>query len=337
MDELWWGKEDELFTDIYDYDTAILEKVQHLMDSPECLSLAERAITQGNALPLLDEVLADKKENPVKKLKLMLNPFYSRAEYKTKDDYLQYLKSAYGFMMSPLEEPPGRIMGMFFPKYKRSWSPSHNSAVELLTKFFVEVNLIEELSSREWRMVVHASNPEATLAKMLYGASFKPDFDEFLRKIPWILSWDVYSSPGLDLMYWTAPGQKLPKKPFGIGHGFLTNLATISKEKRAYVLLNTGNNQEEAGRMRLDDKNQILKQIEAEGTANLDTFVGLSKIERDFVIHQHIVIWKNPGYERYQRASLFNRIRFARPHPFLCVLREQALPLEIAFIERKFE
>ena len=89
--------------------------------------------------------------------------------------------------------------------------------------------------------------------------------------------------------------------------------------------------------MRLKDKSQITDQIEAEGSATLDSFIGMSKIERDFVIHQRIIIWQNPGFERYQKSSFGKRLVYAKPHRFLCVIREEALPLEIQFLERKLD
>lgn len=336
MDELVWLKEDELFTDIYEYDTAVIDRISSLLQSHEHIRLMERAQTEGSVLSLLDEVIPARRRTS-KRLKSLMNPFYAREEYDSKEEYLQYLKQAYGFMMNPLEEPPGRILGLFFPHYSRHWSPSRDSAEQLLSKFFIEVNLIRELSKGQWRTIASSTNPEAALARTLYGARFRPEFSEFLRKIPWILSRDVYSSPALDLMYWTAPGQKLPRKPFGIDDGFLENLASVSRENKALVLITTG--EDSLGnpeRTNLAEKQQITELIEKEGTATLDTFVGLSKIERDFVIHQHIVVWNNPGYARYRNASLFKRIRYLRPHRYLCVFREQAVPLEIAAFESRF-
>jgi hypothetical protein len=337
MDDLSSEHHEKLFTDIYSYDKGIYKKVQLIIESSECQKLEKKAVELGFALSVLDDVIPDKKMPAVKRIKSFMNPFYTQSEYSTREEYLQYLKYAYGFMMSPLEEPPGRLLGFFFPKYRNSWSPSNDSAVELLKKFYVEVNLIRELSESEWTDIASSKNPEAKLAKTLYGAEFKPDFLKFIKKIPWILARDVYSSPGLDLMYWTAPGQKMPQKPFGIGDSFLTNLAKVSSESKAYVLLSATQDSTDAEeRVRLKNENQILQLIEKEGTAHLDTFVGISKIERDFVIHQHIAIWNNPGYERYKKASIMKRIAYMKPPRYLCVFREQALPLEIAFIERSF-
>jgi hypothetical protein len=331
MDELWDPKL-ELFSDIYVYDSRVKDKIQRLLESPECSELVDKARSMGCTLPLLDELLPDKKSPAIPKLLSMLYPFDNGKEYKTKEDYLQYLKQAYGFMMTPLEVPPGRIISIFFPNYLRTWEPSSESAVELLKKFYVEVSLINELSSSSWKRISSAANPEAAIAKQLYGAKFKPDFEDFLRKIPWIISPDVYGSPGLDIIYRRAPGHELPKKPFGVGSGFLDNLVKASLENQCHILLDVGSE-----RTKLKDRRQITEKIESEGSATIDSFIGISKIERDFVIHQRIIIWKNPGLEKYKKASLLSRIKYAKPSSFLCVIREQALSLEIPYLERKHE
>ncbi|MEE9151557.1 MAG: hypothetical protein V3U20_06975 [Thermoplasmata archaeon] len=329
MEDRLWRIEDDIFSDIYLYDSRVRDKIESLIASEECVQLVEKAEAQGNVLPLLDEVIRDKKSHPIPKFMSLLNPFYSWKEYRTKEDYLQYLKQAYGFMLSPLEIPPGRIVSIFFPHYGRTWSPSPESALELLKKFYVEVNLINDLTPLQWKKVASATNPEMMMAKMLYGTRFKPEFENLLKRIPWILSSDVYGSPGLDLIYRRAPGHEMPKKPFGVGESYLSNLVKASLTNQAYTLLPIGDE-----KVRLTDKIQITSQIEAEGTAQIDSFVGLSKIEHDFVIHRHIIIWQNPGYERYQKASFFDRLRFAKPSRFLCVIREKALPLEIPFLKR---
>ena len=48
---------------------------------------------------------------------------------------------------------------------------------------------------------------------------------------------------------------------------------------------------------------QLINKIESEGTVHLDSFMGISKIERDFVIHQHIAIW-GCGAVRFPRRDL---------------------------------
>lgn len=331
MEEQLKGTEDA-FTDIYIYDKDAKERVQSLIESKECIDLVNKAKAMGSTLLLLDELIPDKKVRPFTRFRSAIKPFDDRSEYRTKEDYLQYLKYAYGFMMSPMEIPPGRILSLFFPGYRRSWSPSQDSAIELLKRFYAEVRLISELSPSQWEEVVKSTNPEGTISKLLYGTEFKPDFEEFLRRIPWIMSWDAYGTPGLDLMYRRAPGHEMPKKPFGVGDSFFNNLVRSSLSNQIHTVLVL-----EEERIKLTAKSQITDQIKAEGSATIDSFIGLSKIERDFVIHQRIIIWQNPGFKKYQRSSLFHRLRYAKPSRFLCLIREDALPLEIPFLERKFE
>ena len=330
MDKQLWRIDEDLFTDIYLYEKDIKTKIEGLINSEECMQLVDKVKTLGNVTPLLDEMVPDKKVRPIPKLLSKLKPFYDQAEYKTKEDYLQYLKQVYGFMLNPLEYPPGRVVSIFFPTYKKNWEPSPDSAEELLRKFYVEVKLINELTPAQWKEVVSATNPEAKLAKLLYGTQFKPDFQKLLKEIPWVISWDVYGAPGLDIVYRRAPGHEMPKKPFGVGESYLNNLVSASLDKQAYTVLviNEENH-------KLTDKDQITKQIEEEGSARLDSFIGISKVERDFVIHRHIIIWKNPGFEKYQKTKFLNRIIYAKPHQFLCAIKEEALPLEIPFLERK--
>lgn len=322
--------EEDLFTDIYLYDKGVKERIEGLINGEECEQLIEKARSLGIVTPILDEMVPDKKVRPIPKLISKLKPFYKREEFRTKEDYLQYLKQVYGFMLNSLEFAPGRAVSLFYPTYSRTWEPSHDSAEELLRKFYVEVKLISKLSPLEWKEVASATKPEAKLAKMLYGTQFKPEFQDLLKRIPWVISWDVYGAPGLDLIYRRAPGHKMPKKPFGVGESYINNLVTASLEKQSYtVYIEKGENK------KLTDKNQITKQIEMEGAAHLDSFVGMSKIERDFMIHRHIIIWVNPGFEKYQNKRFLNRIIYAKPPRFLCAIREEALPLEIPFLERK--
>lgn len=321
--------EEEVLSDIYIYDEGVMERIDTLIKGKECVQLIEKAESLGSVLPLLDELIPDKRSRPLPKLLSILYPFNTNAEFRTKEDYLHYLKHAYGFMLNPLENPPGRMVGIFFPNHKRTWSPSRESAVELFKKFYVEVKLINELTPLQWKKVASAKNPEAMIAKLLFGTKFKPEFENLLRRIPWILSQDVYGAPGLDIVYRRAPGHEMPKKPFAVGESFLSNLVKSSLENQTYTVLALGDEN-----VRLTDKTQITTQIEAEGSAHLDSFIGMSKIERDFVIHRHIIIWQNPGFERYEKASFVYRLRFARPSRFLCAIREQALPLEIPFLER---
>jgi hypothetical protein len=166
--------------------------------------------------------------------------------------------------------------------------------------------------------------------RLIFKTEFKEDFEEFLRTIPWVKSHDAYGSPGLDLMYRRAPGSELTKKPFGVGDGYLKKLAQASLENRAHTLLWV-----DGEKMKLTNEDQITSQTANGGTARLDSFLGLSKVERDFVVHKHIIIWENPGIKKYLKAPFFKRLIYLKPHRYLCIIREEALPLEIAFLKHK--
>jgi hypothetical protein len=323
------SKQTELFGDIYEYDKEVENRIQELVDSDECVKLLKKAQSTKSTLFLLDDVVSPRKTRFLPRLLSKVRPFYRREEYQTKEEYLQYLKYAYGFLLTPMEVPPSRTVGLFFPNHKKTWSPSEDSAQELLKKFYVEVALISELTSEQWNEVAGAHDPEAAINKMIFKTRFTSDFMEFLKKIPWIISDDVYGAPGLDIVYRRAPGHLISKKPFGVGEDFIKKLVKSSSNNQIHTVMEEGEE-----KIRLKHKKQIIKKIESEGTAHLDSFMGISKIERDFVIHQHIAIWNNPGFKKYENATIFQRILYAKPPRFLCAIREEALPLEIPFVSR---
>jgi hypothetical protein len=320
----------ELFDDIYEYDKEVESRIKELAESDECQKLLNKAQSTGSTISLLDDVVPSQRIRFIPRLISKVRPFYRKEEYKTKEDYLQYLKHAYGFLLTPMEVPPGRAVGLFFPNHKKTWSPSEDSAQELLKKFYVEVALISELSPQQWNEIAGAQNPEAAINKMIFKTKFTSEFMEFLKKIPWIVSDDVYGAPGLDIVYRRAPGHTIPKKPFGVGEDFIKKLVDSSSNNQTHTVLEEGED-----KIRLKNKEQIIKKLESEGTVHLDSFMGISKIERDFVIHQHIAIWYNPGYKKYETASMFQKILYAKPPRYLCAIREEALPLEIPFVSRR--
>jgi hypothetical protein len=322
--------DEQRFTDIYKIDPEVEGRIKGIIESPECQDILERARETGSTLSLLSEIVPDKRVHPLRRIREKARPFYEGREYQSKDDYLQYLKQAYGFLQTPMEVPPGRLISLFYPGMKKNWEPADDIASELLSRFYVEVKLISELSEAQWEKVASAENPEIALNKVLFKTEFKEDFQEFLKTIPWIVSYDAYGSPGLDLIWRYAPGAELPKKPFAVGEKYLKKIVKRTQRKRAYTLL-----WDDGERIPLKGKKQILAQIENEGEAKLDTFVGLSKIEADFVVHQHIVIWKNPGTAKYDEASRITKLIYLRPSKYLCIIREEALPLEIPFLKRK--
>jgi len=165
---------------------------------------------------------------------------------------------------------------------------------------------------------------------MIFKTKFTSDFIKFLRNIPWIISDDVYGAPGLDIVYRRAPGHIISKKPFGVGEDFIKKLVASSSNNQTRTVLEEGEK-----RIRLTHMKQIIKKIESEGTAHLDSFMGISKIERDFVIHRHIAIWYNPGFRKFENVSILKKILYAKPPKFLCAIREEALPLEIPFVSRR--
>jgi hypothetical protein len=322
--------EEEKYSEMYLLDPKIEKKIEGLISSEECQDLISKAKENDSVFPLMDEIIADKKVHPIKKIRSKLKPFYTGSEYQSKEDYLQYLKQAYGFLQIPMEAPPGGFISFFYPSMKKNWQPSKDIAEELLVRFYIEVTLINELTNSQWERIERAQNPEMELNKIIFKTKFKPDFKEFLKTIPWIVSWDAYGSPGLDLIWRSAPGSELPKKPFGVGDKYLNKLVLASQKDRTYVLIRENN-----VKIKLSDKDQILTQIIDEGQVRLDSFVGLSKIERDFVVHQHIVIWENPGLDKYKRAPLYKRLLYLRPPRYLCIIKEEALPLEIPYLNRK--
>jgi hypothetical protein len=330
MDSRLIKPDDPLFGDIYIYDKQVEKKIQALISGSEYKHLIATARKDGSSISVMDEILPDRKIPAIPRLISKIKPFYKGDEYKTKEDYLQYLKQVYGFLQTPFEIPPSWVLSTFYPNLKKKWSSDYKSAEELLTKFYIEVKLISDLSDRQWKQVVSAENPEMMINKLIFKADFKSDFAEFLKKIPWIMSHDVYGAPGLDLMYRTAPGNKLPNKPFGVGEGFLENLVWGSIRGRAHTLLWVGDE-----KIKLKNKTQIMKIIYEIGEAHLDSFVGLSKVERDFVVHKHIVVWRNPGSKRYDRSPLFKRLIFLKPPRYLCIIREEALPLDIPFLKKR--
>lgn len=322
--------DENLFSKIYIYDSEVVKRIETLIEGPQCKQLIEKARKSGLALSLLDEVLPDRNIPKISRVLSKFRPFYNRLEYQSKENYLQYLKQVYGFLQTPLEVPPGRFLNVFYPDLKKKWSADHEIAEELLARFYVEVKLISELTPSQWNDVREAENPEMMINRLIFKTHFKPDFEEFLRTIPWIRSEDVYGSPGLDLMYRQAPGSELPKKPFGIGDGYLKKLAQASCENRAHTLLWV-----DGEKIKLTNEGQITSQTADGGTARLDSFLGLSKVEGDFVVHKHIIIWENPGMEKYLKVPFFKRLIFLKPHRYLCIIREEALPLEIAFLKHK--
>ncbi len=330
----------EVFTDMYIVDPDIETRIETILDSPDLKKIVKKAKGADNVTTLLDEILPDEALQEdislFKRFTAALKPFYEHDEYNTKRSYLRYLRNVYGFMIHPFEEPPNQVLNLFYPDLKNSWEPSKENSIELLKRFYLETQLLRELSDKQWQQIYRSNNPEAELIKVLYGIQFNPKFNKFLKDIPWMMAEDYYGAPALDAVYWRAPGPELPKRPMGIDLELLDKLVEESVTNQAYrmVVTETGGHDKIESR-KLTKTAQILNQIEKEGIARIDSYAGISKRENDFVIFQRMMIWLNPGYERYENATKLERLKMTKPAPYLGTIRERAIPLEIPFLRPK--
>ena len=343
----------DIFTDMYVVDDKVEDRIEAILDSPDLQKLVKKAEVEDNVSAMLDDILPDDelKENLsfLQRFTTALKQFYDDDEYNSKISYLRYLRSVYGFMIHPFEEPPNHVLNLFYPSLTNSWEPSPEHSIELLKRFYLETKLIQSLTDKQWHRIYSSGNPEAALAQKLYGIKFNDKFSEFLQELPWMMAEDYYGAPALDTVYWRAPGPELPKKPIAIEQDFLDKLVEDSRNKRSYRLVVDENGYsgdgdkrsippEVSGRddvtaVKLKSRKQILKMIDEYGIARVDSYLGLSKRENDFVVFQRIMIWPNPGFERYQNASKLERLGMARPSPYLGTIQERAIPLEIPFLK----
>ncbi len=330
----------DIFTDMYIVNPKIENRIEAILNSPDLQKLVKKAETEDNVSSILDEILPDNALQEdislFKRFTTALRPFYEQDEYNSKRSYLRYLRNVYGFMIHPFEEPPNTVLNIFYPGLKTSWEPSPEHSIELLKRFYLETELIRSLTDKQWQRVYRSNNPESELVRVLYGIRFNPKFNAFLKDIPWMLAEDYYGAPALDTVYWRAPGPELAKKPMGIDLELLDKLVEESEKGQAYrmVVIETGRDGEVKSK-KLSRRAQILEQIEREGIVRIDSYAGISKRENDFVIFQRMMIWPNPGYERYDKATKFERLKMAKPLPYLGTIRERAIPLEIPFLSQK--
>jgi hypothetical protein len=347
----------DIFTDMYVVDNKIETRIESILNSPELKKLVKKVEVHDNVSAMLDDILPDDelKENLslFQRFTTALKPFYDNDEYNSKKSYLRYLRSVYGFMIHPFEEPPNRILNIFYPSLKNSWEPSPEHSIELLKRFYLETKLIQSLTDKQWHQIYNSGNPEAALVQQLYGIKFNDKFRDFLGQLPWMMAEDYYGAPALDTVYWRAPGPELPKKPLAIEMDFLDKLVEDSKKNRIYRLIVDENGHtsesdkrstppEISGRddvtaVKLTSRNQILKMIDEFGIARIDSYLGLSKRENDFVVFQRIMIWPNPGFERYQNAKKLERLSMTKPSPYLGTIQERAIPLEIPFLRPRVD
>ena len=318
-----------VFSEMYLRDVNIENRIKDVAESRMLKKLSAEAKKRGRSLDLLDEVVT---EDPTplpffKRFVATFKVFKTQPEYGTREAYLGYLKSAYRFMMQPMEDPPGWFYRIFYTDRSRDWKPSPDEARDLLEKFFIEVQLIRNLSKDDWRKVRSSKDPEVTLNKMLYGIRFKPEFERFLQNIPWIVSHDRYGAPALDLVFWNPPGTEIPQKPIAVDEEFLDELVRGMKEHQSYARIEVNDKFVE-----LKSKAQIMRRLDEDERVLIDSYVGVSKIERDFVLHKRLILWSNPGYERWIDEQKKGKPRGTKPQPYLVLLQEKAQHLEIPFV-----
>jgi hypothetical protein len=318
-----------VFSDMYLRDVNLEKRIQGIAESKQLRKLQVEAQKRGRSLELLDEVVP---EDPTplplfKRFVATFKVFKTTPEYGSKEAYLGYLKSAYRFMMQPLEDPPGIFYRIFYQARYDAWAPSSDEARELLEKFYIETQLIRNLSDEDWRRVRAADDPEVVLNKLLYGIKFKPEFENFLHNIPWLVSHDRYGAPALDLVRWNPPGTDVPQKPIGVDDEFIDELVEGVREQKSYARIEVDDKFVE-----LRNKKQILRQLKKDERVLIDSYVGVSKLERDFVLHKRLILWRNVGYETWKKDREKGKAAGARPQPYLVMLQERAQHLEIPFV-----
>jgi hypothetical protein len=317
------------FQKMYITDPDIVKRNKEILNSRILKNFIENAKTQKSSLYILDQII------PIFKLPLgirfrrALNPFYKKIEYESKDDYLQYLKKVYVFLISPLEEPPPWLLRTYRSRQIETWAPSLATSRKLLRQFYLEVELINDMSEQNWEKVRRSSNPESALFKQIYGIKFAPEFETFLSALPWRVSHEPYGAPGLDLSFWRTPGPELPKKPLAAELDYITRLVKSSKNKETYTELYLENKDKYH---ELTSSDQVISEITRTGKAMIDSYVGISKRETDFVLHQRVIIWENPSFKKYQSSTLKNKFKLVKPTQFLAILHERVIPLEIPFL-----
>jgi hypothetical protein len=345
----------DIFTEMYVIDKKVEDRIESILNEPDLKELVKKAKIEDNVSAMLDEILPDDdlKENLslFQRFTTALKPFYDNDDYNSKISYLRYLRGVYGFMIHPFEEPPNRVLNLFYPNLKKNWEPSLEYSIGLLKRFYLETRLIQGLTDKQWHHIYNSDNPESALVQKLYGIKFNNKFHTFLQQLPWMMAEDYYGAPALDTVYWRAPGPELPKKPLAIEDDFLDKLVEDSKNNRIFrLVVDENESSENAGKqailpevsvednvtaVKLTSTSQILKIIDEYGLARIDSYLGLSKRENDFVVFQRIMIWPNPGFERYQQATKLERLSMTVPSPYLGTIQERVIPLEIPFIKPK--
>jgi hypothetical protein len=235
-------------------------------------------------------------------------------------------------LINALERPPPRSMRYFYPNDSKTWKPSKDLALKLLEEFYIEAQLIRDLTEDQWSTISKADNPEVELTRLLYDLKFKPEFEEFLNKLPWFIAKDLYGGRSAKVDPWHLPGTKLPKRPKYASHGFIDTLVKESNESRAYMSIKNGGKAEH-----LESKQQILDIINSQGKVVIDAFAGLSKIESDYIIVRRITIWPNSNYRAGGRFDIRTKLGVGVNYPYFYSIKEYAVPLEIPFLDPKMK
>lgn len=293
---------------IYEYTSELDAKCKFYLEKSEYKTLIEKANASNCITPLLSEVFPASLTLKSKIINLVRHPFYQKEEFRTKMDYLSYLKNIYEFLISTFDDN----------------NPGNKKIAEnLLTEFYLEVKLIESITDELWEKISKSKNPELEISRLIYGIKFEPKFKEFLEKIPWRIAKDVYKAPLFDGAHFHLAGTELPKKkPILANEKFLECL--ISEDSYKEIIFG------EKKAKTLKNKDQIIDEISKKGQAVINLYQGVSKYEGDFLIQQQLQIYPNPNH----KDKLLSRL-FERQKPYLFTITERIIPLEIKFLDNK--
>ncbi len=342
------GKETALSTPVdpmdklYAIDPKVQARMDLLLESDDCKALVDRAQAAGSAIEVLDGIDIGGALPPIQKLLDAIKPFDDRREYRSKEDYLRYLKLVYGFLMTPMEEGPPRMMRLFYPSLASSWRPDNDASVELLRRFYVETQMVKDLPEETWAKVRKAVVPEAFLAKNMYGVDFESRFKLFLTGLSWYMAPDTYSGPQASIDPWQLPGREPSNKPIKARPSFLKQLVADSLKGKSFTLVRKpidnftpegeviqpqdNGTEEKAEDFALEFEGeklstiaQLRETLDSGKLVRLDTYIGLSKIEGDYVLCHSMSIWRNEKSKD-------------RRYPYSYKIEEHAIPLELPFL-----
>ena len=154
--------------DLYRPSAHVETKINEMLESRYWNDLVRIARDRGEARSCLERVVADGRPGLKQRLKTSINPFYDRSEFLSKQRYLYHLKQCYEFLLAAIEDPPGMTQHLLDPKSAREWQPDIEVSLQILEEFFVETQLIQDLSDPEWDLIRLSRRPEYTLSRMIY-------------------------------------------------------------------------------------------------------------------------------------------------------------------------